>query len=129
MTKMDFTSFIKNILRRGFYKWPARGEALRNARKERGVYVCESCKGEFSSKDVQVDHHEPVVELDNDPSKPMNWTKYIKRLYCDASNLKILCRPCHKSKTYLETQFRKDFKNNLAFGKMKDGKDGKRKKK
>lgn len=117
MSKQDFNAFIKNVLRRGFYKWPARSECLRNARIERGKYKCAECGGIFGPREIQVDHIVPVIDIENDTSKKINWSMYIKRLYCGVEGLQILDRDCHKAKTYLENQARRDYKSELAFGK------------
>lgn len=61
-------------------------------------YICAKCKKVYIAYSVQVDHIEPVI--------PFNWAKrdipiehFIKRVYCDPSNLQVLCKPCHLDKT------------------------------
>lgn len=62
-------------------------------------YVCAKCEEEFTQKDVEVDHIEPVV----DPKVGfISWDEYIKRLFCDATNLQVLCKGCHKKKSNTE---------------------------
>ena len=59
-------------------------------------YQCALCKDEFTQKDVQVYHIKPVI----DPKTGFTtWDKYIKRLFCDETNLQVLCITCHKIKT------------------------------
>ena len=105
-TAARFKSFITSALRTASQKWPPKYQALSEAFTERKTnkktgklaqhFKCASCEGEFVSKDVQVDHKKPVVC----PKKGfVDWETYIDRLFCEASNLQILCRPCHAVKT------------------------------
>lgn len=70
-------------------------------------YKCAKCKGDFPSKEVQVDHKSPVVGVGGFK----DWDTYIDRLYCEADNLQVLCLTCHKEKTKLERQKAKERKN------------------
>jgi len=99
-------SFITSTLRAGSRRWPPKYTTLNNAKTEKKVnektgriaqhYKCNKCKNEFTSKDVEVDHIKPVI----DPKKGFqSWDKYIERLFCDETNLQVLCKTCHKIKT------------------------------
>ena len=67
-------------------------------------YRCAECLEPFVARDVQVDHINPVV----DPAKGFeDWPTYMERLYCEADNLQVLCKPCHKDKTNEERKERK----------------------
>ena len=108
---MDWTparkkAFIVAVLRSGTRRWPPKYETLNAAKTERKInpktkrlaqhFLCALCEKEFTNKDVQVDHISPVV----DPKKGFkDWNTFIKRLFCDADNLQVVCRPCHKKKT------------------------------
>lgn len=113
-TEGRIKGFITSTLRAGFRRWPAKYEALNNSfvgkkenpktGREAKMYMCNSCKNEFSSKDVQVDHIEPVV----DPVIGFkDWDTFIDRLYCSVEKLQVLCLTCHKEKTKEEKQIRK----------------------
>ena len=68
-------------------------------------YVCNSCKKEFPSKEVNVDHILPVV----DPITGfVDWNTFIERLFCKEENLQVLCSKCHTEKTKQERQVRND---------------------
>lgn len=107
-TEGRYRSFITSTLRGGMRRWPPKWKALNNAAVGRKVnkktgklaqhYVCASCRNEFTSKDVEVDHIEPVVEL----TGFVSWDVYIDRLFCEESNLQVLCKSCHKVKTQEE---------------------------
>src|ERR1700675_2740380 len=108
MKKFDFNSFMRQGLRRLSYKFPPRSEALRLARIERGKYKCESCSEIFGPKEIDVDHRAPVI----DPEKGFqNWNIYIKRLFCAVDGYSILCKECHKAKSFLENEIRREVKN------------------
>lgn len=99
--------FLVNKLRRLSYQWPARREAIKNARIERGLYKCATCQGTFGPKDIQVDHIIPVVD---EETGFIDWNTYIERLFCSVDGFQILCRTCHEAKTYLEQEIRKQVK-------------------
>jgi hypothetical protein len=106
-------SFITSTLRGGFRRYPPKFEVLKEAFWGKKVnsktgrmaahYVCAECKHEYPLKEVQIDHIEPVVV----PKEGfVSWDKFIERLYCDKTNLQVLCKPCHKEKTANEKKER-----------------------
>lgn len=102
----DIKRFVIAALRRASYRWPARTEAMTAARVERGVYMCNCCNGLFGRKEIQVDHIVPIVPVEGWDS----WEGFINRLYCEPSGLQILDKSCHKSKTFLENELRKQYR-------------------
>lgn len=103
---MDVKDFVMRVLRRGTYKWPARGIAAGNARVSRGVYECAKCKGHFGRKEIDIDHIVPVIPLHGTD----DWNLIIERLFCDSSGLQVLCKKCHKEKTQFENRLRKSYR-------------------
>lgn len=95
--------FLIPVLRRATYRWPDRSQAMKNARKERGVYICATCKGEFGNKDIALDHVEPVIPSDGAFT---DWNTYIVRLFCETLGFQVLCTNCHDSKTLVEDKMR-----------------------
>lgn len=97
--------FIVSVLRAGSRRWPPKYETLAEAKTEKKInpktgrlaqlYLCATCCGEFSSKDVQVDHIDPVIPK----SGFTTWDNYIERLFCDKDNMQVLCIDCHKIKS------------------------------
>ena len=107
-------SFITSTVRSGFRRWPPKYEVLKEAHwgkkvnsktgRQAAHYTCNSCHMEFPSKEVQVDHIDPVV----DPKVGfVSWDEFIKRLFCSKENLQVLCLKCHKAKTKQEKEERK----------------------
>lgn len=103
-------SFITSTIRGGFRRYPPKFDVLKEAyittiiNKASGRlakhYQCNSCKELFPSKEVQVDHIEPVV----DPKVGfISWDIFIQRLFCEKKNLQVLCKSCHLIKTKAET--------------------------
>ena len=99
-------AFITNALRAATRKWPPKYETLNDAKTEKKInpktkrlgqhYLCNACGNDSPSRDVQVDHIEPVV----DPSTGVqSWDIFIDRLFCSRDNLQVLCTACHKLKT------------------------------
>ena len=113
-TEARFRAFIISALRAYMKRYPPKWKALKaaavgrltNKRSGRLAehYQCASCEDFFVARDVQVDHIEPVVN----PAKGFeDWWTYMNRLYCEAENLQVLCKPCHKDKTNEERKERK----------------------
>jgi len=94
--------------------------------RERVMYRCAMCgklffdymylinkKGVIKKMSMlAIDHVNPVVPVDRDH---ISWDDYITRLFCDVSNLQVLCnfkgeyngeRSCHSKKTKKEQQER-----------------------
>jgi len=108
-TEGRYRSFITSTLRGGMRRWPPKWVALKTAfvgkkiNKKTGKqamhYKCAACSKDYVSKDVQVDHVNPVV----DPTTGfVSWDVYIDRLFCEGGNLQVLCSTCHKKKTAKE---------------------------
>ena len=108
-TKARRNSFIASVLRSGSRRWPPKYQCLADAKTEKKInpktgrlaqhFQCASCKEEFTSTNVEVDHRLPVVQ----PHMGFeSWDLFIERLYCGQDNLQVLCKPCHALKTKQE---------------------------
>lgn len=80
-------------------------EALKQARKARGLYQCAHCKQLFSERQVQKDHVVPVVKLSGFNG---DWNDVIKRLFPGPDGYQILCFTCHFTKTQNENKERRE---------------------
>jgi 5-methylcytosine-specific restriction endonuclease McrA len=113
-TEARYESFITSVLRSGSRRWPPKWAALKAAFKREGInpktkrhaklYGCTLCGGEFSSKDVQVDHTDPIGSC-------TSWDEFIEKLYCETTNLQVVCKVCHKIKTKEEREGKKESGN------------------
>lgn len=109
-TKARMHSFIKSALRTASMKWPPRNLAIKNARVERGMYLCAGCGnivpasvkiGNKRHKNAIADHIKPVV----DPAVGfVSWDELISRLFCEVDGFQVLCKECHDSKTKQERE-------------------------
>lgn len=103
MKTFNFRSWLTWTLRKASFRWPPRTEALRAARVSRGQYKCAGCEGEFTNKEVSLDHKEPVI----DPKRGwQGWDSFIERMFCPASGFQVLCSECHDNKTEKERTIR-----------------------
>ena len=112
-TEGRLKAFVIAVLRSGTRRYPPKYETLKDAyvgqrlnektNREGKHYLCALCEGEFPAKEVEVDHIEPVISSKGFTS----WDDYIARLFCDKSNLQVVCKSCHKIKSYNEGQERK----------------------
>jgi hypothetical protein len=100
--------FVKNTLRRASYRWPWRNVAIKRAWLEWGKYKCEKCKKVVPSKEKQLDHTQPVVDIKKGFE---GWDKYCERLFTDSLGFKVLCLSCHEKKTKRENVARRKYKN------------------
>lgn len=104
-TESKFQSFIKSTLRKGTTRWPPKYEVLNAAKRGKRVndstgrlaehYECAHCHGVFPAKEVQVDHIESVIPL----TGFISWDDVIKRMFCQADGLQVLCKTCHAIKS------------------------------
>lgn len=108
-TTSKYSTFIRNQLRRGWVKWPVKNSLLKEARVERGKYLCTCCGDIVPStmkvpgktveikkvKGVNVDHILPATPL----TGQYVWDDFIHRLYCERDNLWVICYHCHDYKT------------------------------
>lgn len=56
---------------------------------------------------IHLDHREPVVSAEHGWQ---GWDVYIERMFCSQDNYQAICSVCHKAKTFLEKQLRKENK-------------------
>ncbi len=110
---------IRGANRRLFARSPLVVEKLNESRQEFPRYKkdgtlakkpwvkrqCEVCGSWVSSTKISIDHIDPVVPPDGFPANSDLWdriTIFLKRLWCDKSNLQRICDDCHDKKTYAE---------------------------
>jgi 5-methylcytosine-specific restriction endonuclease McrA len=123
------SSAVRSALRRAFSRSPIVWEILKEGKryfakfnkngaraKKDGVEThCQVCDTWTRTPiKVAVDHIEPVVPVDGsfDPKNP-DWNMYIRRLWCDKTNLQRICDSCHDAKTQLERKQRKEHADKL----------------
>lgn len=105
-TESRYWTFIRSALRQAWSKYPVRYQVLNDARqpfsgtdkRTKWEYQCNCCKKWFKSKDVQVDHIVSAGSLKCYEDLPA----FVKRLFCEADNLQVLCKECHHVKTQEE---------------------------
>lgn len=117
-TEARYKSFIKSTLRQATRKWAPINEVLKEARVERGVYLCAGCKEHVPKttlnaetrkrvNNIHVDHIEPVVPV----TGWVSWDSCIERMFCERENLQVLCGSCHKVVTDDENKQRKHYRD------------------
>jgi len=117
-------NYLISVLRKASRKTPAFSQAFNAAKEEffistksggkarRVRFKCAKCGRTFlnkiGSREIALDHIEPVISVTDGW---VNWDTYIERLFCDASNLQILCnykdlrdgvKSCHARKSIIE---------------------------
>jgi len=108
MTEAQFNSMIKSLLRAGSRRWAPISQCDRNATVRRGVRRCAGCQEEVKvttvidgkrKKNTSIDHIVPIVPVTGFRS----WDEVIENMFCEIEELQLLCLPCHKEKSKLET--------------------------
>lgn len=80
------------------------------AKKDAVQYLCGVCNEYVSSTKIAVDHKIPVIDVDKGF---VDWNTFVDRVFCDLSNLQVICDPCHQAKTNSE-RFERQFKRDIA---------------
>lgn len=109
-TESRYWTFIRSALRQAWSKYPVKYQVLNDNRRPftgtdkrtKWEYQCAECKEWFKSKEVQVDHIESAGSLKSYEDLP----DFVRRLFCEADNLQVMCKPCHKTKTQEERKRR-----------------------
>src|SRR3990167_7522993 len=106
-TEARFNSFITSALRGAFRRWQPKYTCLRESFVESKInkrsgriakhYLCAACRDSFPQTLVQVDHIKPI-------GRGLSWGRFIEALFCEAENLQVLCKVCHKEKTRNESR-------------------------
>lgn len=64
------------------------------------TFICEICGEEKPQTERNIDHINPVGEQPGwPPGTGRSWDAWIAALFCEASNLRAVCKICHKLKT------------------------------
>lgn len=113
-TEAAFLSFVRGGVRRALWnKSPIKLEFLKANRKrvknpvaknavrfpEVWGGTCYQCDKDFALKDIEVDHLTGEYSL----RKLEDLQSFVEGIVCvSAKNLGLICKPCHKAKTYAE---------------------------
>ena len=100
-TSARYFQFIRTTLRRAFTRYPVKYQVMNAARRivegkrHKYEYQCACCNEWFKGTEVQVDHIIGCGSLKEYSDLP----RFVETLFCEADNLQVLCKPCHKTKT------------------------------
>lgn len=101
--KWDPRQFVLNTLKRKSYMLPAISAALDKARRGFGLYECVECRQVVARKNLEKDHEPPVIPI-------TGWDDYngvIERWLGERSEIRVMCKPCHKAKSKRENAARR----------------------
>lgn len=107
MTEAAYLAFIRSTLRSKSLRWPPRTNALNAARRpykgtnklQKWEYVCTLCNCWFKAKEVCVDHYpKPAGSI----LSVQDIGPFAENLFCNSTNLRVLCVPCHAIHTLAE---------------------------
>jgi len=102
-TKSRYFSFIRSALRKAFSRYPVKYHVLEKAsrkvtgKRHKTEYKCSVCNKWWKKSEVEVDHYpEPCGSLKEYEDLP----RFVKVLFCEEDNLRVVCKTCHKEHTY-----------------------------
>ena len=111
MSEAMYWSFIRSALRQKSRWWKPISVCKEKARRaytginkrQKYEYQCNSCKGYFPDKEINVDHIVPAGALNCGQDLP----GFVERLFCEVEHLQVLCSECHNVKTQQERNDKK----------------------
>jgi 5-methylcytosine-specific restriction endonuclease McrA len=97
-----YWSFIRSALRLAWQKYPVKWQVKKAAsrpsqlddKRTKFEYQCSGCGEWFKGVDCEVDHIQPAGELKAYDDLPC----FVRNLFCEADNLQVLCKTCHKTR-------------------------------
>lgn len=122
-----FRGKVINALRRLTRSYPPRNVVKRTQKAAPSTYQCEKCNiyvyeglsetkmkehgktldAEIIKGKVHIDHIAPVIPINGFKNTEWDWNEFMSNLFCDKTNLQVLCEECHKEKTMYENELRK----------------------
>jgi hypothetical protein len=107
-------NLLKGAIRRVFSRSDLRKAAIEASRIEHFDPArprvtkwsrCTACHKPTATYQMDVDHSDPIVPVDTS-LELMSWDMVVNRVWCELSNLKPVCKLCHKVKTKEENKLR-----------------------
>ena len=110
-----YWTYLRNVLRRGFSRYPNKYEVLKRSKEGRNQYRCAGCGGVFGKKDTSVDHIEPCGPLRTwDDVAP-----FVDKMFCSLDGLQVLCKTCHDYKSLVDRGMSEEEIASIWFKKLK----------
>ena len=102
--KMDtkLRSLVVATLRRVSQFTEEKKKVLKRCSVGSWKYECEQCSKIVGYRQYDIDHIIPVgvTPGSRNDKEGRTWDDYIAALFCSEENLRLICKPCHKKKTY-----------------------------
>lgn len=110
-TEAEALSWLRGQLRRIWANWPLKNDFKKSklepvqphhnisSKRVKNVGQCQKCLNYFAASNMEVDHKQQAGALGKTPESVGLW---LFDLLCSADNLQLLCKPCHKIKSYAD---------------------------
>ena len=102
---------IREVMMKVRKEFPKLNKDGRKAKKNAIKYLCNVCQQYIGSTKISVDHIIPVVSIEEGF---IDWNTFVERLFCDITNLQVICDDCHQLKTNQERSKRTAIKDMQA---------------
>lgn len=116
---------VREVLAEGKRYVPKINKSGERAKKDSLEYLCNVCKNWVKASvggksNVAVDHIIPVISIEDSGSKIHDWNLFKSKLFCQKSNLQVICKRCHLIKTSLEKKERAALRDKLALNQIEE---------
>lgn len=115
-TEARFITWVRGVLRKGWSGNPIKLEYLKSKKRQIvntnpkskkthptvAGYICEQCKQETKSADVEVDHAGAIQGKFTCMDEIQGYAEHL--FLVDFDSLEIVCKPCHKIRSYAQKQ-------------------------
>ena len=128
----SFKGKIINALRKLTYSYAPRNYAKKRQKVGPNTFECEHCQiwvyegtrtldkqleildssppNDLVKGRTNLDHKEAVIPLKSFDRGSWDWHEFITRLFCKEEGFQLLCAECHRIKTDLEDEMRKEYR-------------------
>lgn len=109
-TPQTFFAWLRGESRRIWANYPLRNEYKASqlecvaphhkmtSNRVKKVGKCNQCDAWFAASNLEIDHITPAGSFTN----WNEWLMWMTRLLCDVNNMQLLCKSCHKIKSYAD---------------------------
>jgi 5-methylcytosine-specific restriction endonuclease McrA len=112
MTDAQFRGRIISALRNASKYWKPIQDVRKASRLAKGTFLCNICKQICLTKidgenNQLIDHVHPII----DPLEGfVGFDRWIERCFVEVDGFQALCGDCHRKKTTVENELRKEFR-------------------
>lgn len=101
--------FSRSELRRSIIQEAVISHSDESRPRVKTWFKCALCGKPEAKSYAEVDHITPKIRI-SETFDTMNLDDYIDRVWCNPSNLQVVCKPCHRLKSTEENKLRRKYR-------------------